>query len=76
MEKIYIPGCTNCPYMCPTDLYLALERAKVWFRISRTAQIIRITSRNSDAPLTNNEKNEFRDLLILNNCPYQVIFDN
>ena len=76
MEKIYIPGCTNSPYECPTDLYLAIKRAKIWCKIVRVAQIMHITSRNSDAPFTDDEKNQFQDMLVLNNCPYRAIFDN
>lgn len=76
MEKIYIPGCANSPYECPTDLYLALKRAKVWCKINHIARIMHITSRDWDAPLTDDEKNQFRDMIVLNNCPYRVVFDD
>lgn len=76
MEKIYIPGCTNCPYMCPKDLYSALVRAKVWFQADRINFIMYITSRNSDAPLTPKEKCRLVEILNFNDCPYKIVFDN
>lgn len=76
MEKIYIPGCTNCPYMCLDVLYSALVRAHVWFQADRVNFIMHITSRNSDAPLTPEEKDGLVKTLNANKCPYKIIFDN
>lgn len=76
MEKVYIPGCTNCPYLCPDTLYSALKRALVWFRANRVNFIMHVTNRNLDAPLTPEEKDELIRMLEVNGCPYKIIFDN
>ena len=76
MNELYIPGCTNCPYPCTDDLYDALVRAKVWFCTDRAHMVMRITSRNSSAPLTMEEKKSLHRVLITNFCPYTIVFDN
>lgn len=75
MEKIYIPGCIG-PIDCPEDLYEALNRAKLWFRVNRMDFVIHITSRNTDAPLTTQERDRLCDILTVGKCPYRLVFDN
>lgn len=74
-EKIYIPGCFD-PFYCSHDLYCALVEAKVWFAINKVARICHITSRNSDKPLTDENKKRLRDLLVSGGYPYEVVFDD
>ena len=76
MTKLYIPG-FEYPFRCSEDFYEALVRAKVWFSVNRVNDTLRVTSRNSDAPLTDAEKNRLRFILTTHgNCPFEIVFDN
>lgn len=76
MKMLYIPGCTNCPYICSNDLYSALERASVWFIVNRVSSTLHVRSRYLDAPLTQEEKDGLIRTLEVNGCPYKIIFSN
>lgn len=76
MKMLYIPGCTNGPYICSNDLYSALERALVWFIADRISSTLHVRSRYIDAPLTLEEKDGLVRTLEVNGCPYKIVFDN
>lgn len=76
MNKIYIPGCKGEGYDVSHELYCALERAKVWFCADPMARIMHIISRNLEAPLTCEEKDELQYVMFVNDCPFVPVFDD
>lgn len=76
MKMLYIPGCTNGPYICSNDLYSALKRALVWFIADHISSTLHVRSRYIDAPLTPEEKDGLVRTLEVNGCPYKIVFDN
>lgn len=75
MVKIYVPGVIH-PFRCSEDLYEALVRAKIWCKFDRVNYSVHITSRNSDAPLTEIEKKRLRLVLCNGDKLLRVVFDN
>lgn len=73
---ICLPGSDSFVYYCPADLYCALVRAKVRFQEDRNDQCMHIASWNSNAPLTDKEKDMLLHVLCDGDFPYTVMFDN
>jgi hypothetical protein len=74
-EKIYCPGCFD-PFECPADFYETLVNAKLWFDVDRVNLIAHITCRNTDSPLTDDDKKRLTDLLAAGGYKFRVVFEN
>lgn len=58
------------------ELITAIIRADVYQHIDLTTNELHLVSRNSEAPLTDTEKEAIRVHLGIHTVPYKVVFDN